>query len=395
MTKQFKAKVLDASMNISFIDVEAVDDSEARRFIAAAGHRLMHLKQSRGPRLTTTRQKPFNLMVFNQQLYSLLEAGQTIVDAIEVLGRNDKRGHHRSIFDTLLRALHEGCQLSEAMQKLPSAFPVLYIAMVKASETTGTVKNAIQRFTQYQTQVNEIRSKLVAAATYPAILLSVGFLVISFLLLYVLPRFSAIYDDTNTANATVGFVQAWGTFVRNNTALAWLSLLGILVLIVTLVVHPGIRLFLSKKILTAPWIGEKVWILQMARMYRTLGMLLKSGVSVLTAMRMTQASLPPSMKKQLEVTIQEVSEGHPISDVLMRHGLSTEIAQRLLVAGESSGNLDDMMERIADFYDQETSMWIDAAGRLIEPLLMVGIGLIVGVVVLMLYSPIFDLANIV
>jgi general secretion pathway protein F len=124
-------------------------------------------------------------------------------------------------------------------------------------------------------------------------------------------------------------------------------------------------------------------------------MLLRSGVSVLAAMCMTQASLPTAMQADLQLAIQSVSEGKTISSVLSDCGLSTEIAQRLLVAGESSGNLDEMMERIADFYDLETSTWIDTAGRLIEPILMVGIGLVIGAIVLMLYSPIFDLANIV
>jgi general secretion pathway protein F len=138
-----------------------------------------------------------------------------------------------------------------------------------------------------------------------------------------------------------------------------------------------------------------MWILQLARLYRTLGMLLKSGVSVIGAMRMTQESLPLTMREDLVAAVKAVSEGTAISVVMHDCNLSTEVAQRLLVAGESSGNLDDMMERIADFYDQETAIWIDTAGRLIEPILMMVIGLIIGGIVLMLYAPIFDLANIV
>jgi general secretion pathway protein F len=124
-------------------------------------------------------------------------------------------------------------------------------------------------------------------------------------------------------------------------------------------------------------------------------MLLASGVSVLAAMRMTRGSLPDTMHANLDKAIQQVSEGMSISSVMQGCGLSTEVAVRLLGAGESSGNLNEMMERIADFYDQETAIWIDTTGRLIEPVLMLAIGLVVGAIVLMLYSPIFDLANIV
>lgn len=150
-----------------------------------------------------------------------------------------------------------------------------------------------------------------------------------------------------------------------------------------------------RRLLSMPLLGERMLVLQLARLYRTLGMLLRSGVSVIAAMRMTQAALPMAMQRDLGNALQAVSEGQPISRAMAQCHLSTEVAERLLVAGESSGNLDEMMDRIADFYDQETALWIDTAGRLIEPVLMVAIGLVIGAIVLMLYSPIFDLANIV
>lgn len=393
---QFRAKVLNKAMQVELVDVDATSAEEARRVLASAGGRLLDLRAVRTSISRGGKQKAFNLSVFNQQLHSLLEAGQTVVDAIEILGRNDRRGRHRGIYDTLLQGLQQGNQLSDAMALLPSVFSPLYVAMVRASETTGTVRAAIRRYMQYQRQVDEIRGKIAAAATYPAILLSVGFLVISFLMLYVLPRFSAVYDDAGSAHhGDAGFVQMWGGFVRNNTLLAWSCLFLFCAALVTMAVHPAVRAALYRRVLGTPWIGEKIWVLQLARLYRTLGMLLNSGVSVLAAMRMTQASLPDTMQDDLAAAVRAVSEGKPMSSVMNDCRLSTEVAQRLLLAGESSGNLDEMMERIADFYDQETAIWIDTAGRFIEPALMLGIGLVVGAIVLMLYSPIFDLANIV
>lgn len=393
---RFRAKVLNPAMQVELVEVDAATIDEARRFVeSAAGVRVLDLRPARSGWSSEPRQKPFNLGIFNQQLHSLLDAGQTVVDAIDVLGRNDRHGKHRAIYDALLQSLQNGNQLSQAMSGLPSVFPPLYVAMVRASETTGTVRAAIRRFMQYQRQVDEIRGKLAAAATYPAILLSVGFGVIAFLMLYVLPRFSAVYDDAGAANGTSGFVQVWGTFVRNNTLLAWSGVLLSGATVLGLIMHPGTRNAAYRRLLATPWIGERMWILQLGRLYRTLSMLLKSGVSVIAAMRMTQESLPPTMRDDLAAAVKAVSEGTAMSVVMHDCNLSTEVAQRLLVAGESSGNLDDMMERIADFYDQETAIWIDTAGRLIEPILMMVIGLIIGGIVLMLYAPIFDLANIV
>lgn len=392
---QFRAKVLTASLGVQFVDVDAVDEHEASRVIEASGARLLGLQRARGSLLPRARAKPFNLTVFNQQLYALLDAGQPIVDTIEVLGRKDRKAHHKAIYDTLLRNLKQGKQLSEAMEALPSVFPPLYVAMVRSSETTGTVRTSINRFMFYQAQVNEIRSKIIGAAIYPGILLSVGFVVISFLMLYVLPRFSEVFEEAATRkHDSMGFVALWGGFVNAHTTLAWSSFGGVILLVVGLLTNQQARAWFGRKMITAPLIGEIVWTLQLARMYRTLGMLLGSGVSVLTAMRMTQATLPSSMHADLTVAIGAVSEGKPMSQVMVECGLSTEIAQRLLSAGESAGKLDEMMERIADFYDQEMRGWIDTASRVVEPLLMVVLGLVIGVVVLMLYSPIFDLANV-
>lgn len=391
---RFRAKVLTSTMQIEFVELDASNLDEARHFVTASGKRVLDLRPQQSTFQSGRSRGAFNLAVFNQQLHALLDAGQSIVDAIEVLGRKDRGGRNRAIFDTLLTALRQGKQLSDAMSLLPAVFSPLYVAMVRSSETTGTIKTSIKRYMQYQRQVNEIRDKLAAAAIYPAILLAVGFCVTSFLMLYVLPRFSEVFEEAESrAHGSPGFVQVWGSFVRHHTALAWSGFGVLLVVLVALAMNAPLRAWFNRHLLTAPWIGERIWTLQVARMYRTLSMLLRSGVSVLTAMKMTESTLPVAMQPDLRTAIRCVSEGHPLSNVMSDTGLSTEIAQRLLVAGESSGNLDDMMERIADFYDEEMAGWIDTAGRLIEPVLMVVIGLVIGAIVLMLYSPIFDLSN--
>jgi general secretion pathway protein F len=393
---QYQVKVLNSAMQVEDMLISAASEVEARQLIANSNSRVLELKVSNKTFGGTDNGKDFNLSIFNQQMHSLLEAGQTLVDTIEMLGKNDRKPRNRAIYDALLRELRNGNQLSVAMNSLPSVFPPLYVAMVRSSETTGTVRESISRYMRYQQQIDEIRRKLLAAATYPAILLGVGFMVISFLMLYVLPRFSAVYEDSGTLHqGSVGFVQWWGAFVRSHELLAWGGFAAIIVAGVAAAINPALRVAAYRRLLAMPWLGERITVLQLARLYRTLGMLLHSGVSVLAAMRMTRASLPVAMQPDIDAAILSVSEGMPMSGVMQKSGLSTEVAVRLLVAGESSGNLDEMMSRIADFYDQETAIWIDTAGRLLEPLLMLGIGLVVGAIVLMLYSPIFDLATIV
>ncbi len=393
---QFRVKLLTASMSVEEQILEAVDEQEVGRVVGAAGGKLLSVAPVRQGLGGGSRTSSFNLSIFNQQLHSLLEAGQPVVDALEILGHNDLRSANRHIYETLLKGLRNGRQLSDSMSALPSVFPPLYVAMIRSSETTGTVRTSVRRYMQYQKQVDEIRGKLVGAAIYPAVLLSVGFLVVAFLMLYVVPRFSAVFEDAgSTRQVSAGFVQLWGSFVREHGLIAWSSFAALVGGLVAMFGNKRLRALAARRLLSIPWVGQRVQVFQFARLYRTLGMLLRSGVSVLNAMRMTSDALPANMAPAMASAVELIGQGHAISKSMASAGLGTEVANRLLVAGESSGNLDEMMEKIADFYDQETATWIDTAGKLVEPALMIGIGLVIGAVVLMLYMPIFDLTNVI
>jgi general secretion pathway protein F len=393
---QFRAKILTPARTVEDISVDAAGEAEARQLIASSGGRVLELRAGGALPAFRSARKGFDLKVFNQQMHSLLSAGQTVVDAVDLLGRNDRKPGSKAVCEALLRALRQGQQLSDSMAALPSVFPELYVAMVRASETTGSIRASIERYMLYQRQVDEIRGKLTAAATYPVVLLGVGSLVIAFLMLYVLPRFAEVYDDVGTMGASqAGVARWWGAFVQEHTLIAWGAVIATYGAVGATILHPALRAALYIRVMRSPWIGERLRMMQLGRLYRTLSMLVRSGLSVLAAMRMARASLPLGLHDNLDQAVRLISEGRAMSHAMQQCGLSTEIAVRLLEAGESSGNLEEMMGHIADFYDQETARWIDLAGRLIEPVLMLAMGLVVGAIVLMLYSPIFDLANIV
>jgi general secretion pathway protein F len=386
----FLVKRLTPQGVVECVQIDALTLIEARHLAGQSGRVLSVVPVAQ---LSVSFSKPsFNLRIFTHQLLALIEAGQPLVDAIDILAVHDRSGRSRDVLDGLANSLRQGHAFSVAMHQQPSAFPPLLVAMVRSSEQSGALSHALRRFIQYQEQVDGIRSKLVSAIVYPAVLMVVGSLVVAFLLLYVVPRFSVAFDDLHgTHNSVVHLVQWWGRLVRDYTALAWGSVGGAFALGLALVVHPEPRRRLAKRLIRLPWVGERLWVLQLARLYRTLGMLLHSGIGVVAALRLAGSSV--TLHTELSQAANEVAEGLPLSVVLPRHQLATQVAQRLLVAGESSGQLDDMMTRIADFYDQETAHWIDLVGRLIEPVLMVLMGLVIGGIVVMLYTPIFELAN--
>jgi general secretion pathway protein F len=157
--------------------------------------------------------------------------------------------------------------------------------------------------------------------------------------------------------------------------------------------QPAARKWLAQQLWKIPALGDRLRIYQLARFYRTLGMLLKGGTPILLALQSVSGLLDSALQNSMKRASAAINEGLPISEALDKTGLTTPVALRMLAVGERGGNIGDMMERIASFYDDELSRWIDWFTRLFEPILMLMIGLVIGVVVLLLYMPIFELAG--
>ena len=390
---RFIAKILNMYGTIDVMELEADSKIEAETRLRAEGLRIIALSQTDTGLYLQFPTQRFDLDVFNQQLHSLLEAGQSIVDAIEILYHNDASGRDKVVYRGLLSALRQGKQFSSAMEQQSTIFPALFVAMVRATETTGGVSVAIDRYIHYRRQVGQLRSKLISASVYPAILIAVGMLVVSFLVLYVVPRFSIAFDDIQNKEQLAGVVYIWGSFVRAHGEIAWGCFGTLIFAIIGCMVHPAPRRFGFALLIKISAIGQRMRTFQLARLYRTLGLLLRSGLPLTQALRMSRDAMSVHFTFAMNAACAQVEEGYPLSRALSNHGLATEVASRLLVAGESSGNLDAMLERVANFHDQEVSGWVDLVGRIVEPALMIGIGLVIGVVVLLLYMPIFELAN--
>lgn len=341
-----------------------------------------------------SRRERFPLMLFSQELLALIEAGLNLLEALEALADKEQRPEVKQVLEGVLRALSEGQPISAAMEKFTAAFPPLYVAAMRASERTGGVAESLQRYIVYQGQIELVRKKVVSASIYPAMLLIVGGLVILFLMGYVVPKFSHIYEDVGGELPVLSqWMMAWGGFLDQYGGLLLAVLGGLVFAAVLLLSQTSVRARLLEILWTIPTLGERMRIYQLARFYRSLGMLLTGGIPILTALNMVSGLLAPSLRTRLEAASTNIREGQPISSAMEKNELSTPVALRMLRVGERSGRMGEMMERIAAFYDEETARWIDWFTKLFEPLLMLAIGLVIGLVVLLLYMPIFDLAG--
>jgi general secretion pathway protein F len=294
----------------------------------------------------------------------------------------------------MLALLRQGQPLSAALEQAPSAFPPLYVATVRAAERTSDLVPALSRYVSYYVQLEAIRRRVANASIYPALLIGVGGLVTLFLMLYVVPRFGKIYEERSTDLPLFSqLLIAWGQLVQGHAVLV----LGVVAAAVAAAVlalrQPRVRAALGDALWRIPALGERLKVYQLARFYRTTGMLLKGGTPLVGALGMAAELLHPVLRKRLAAASRAISEGHPVSESLDANGLATPVALRMLTVGDRSGTMGDMMERIAGFHDEELARWVDWFTRLFEPILMALIGLVIGAIVILMYMPIFELAG--
>jgi general secretion pathway protein F len=222
----------------------------------------------------------------------------------------------------------------------------------------------------------------------------VGSLVIAFLLGFVVPKFSRIYEGNGGNLPFLSKVLlAWGAFLEGHGKQFLLVVVFVLSGLGFALSRANVRKWIVQMIWRIPALGKKLRIFQLARFYRTLGMLLNGGTSIIVALESVAGLLDKTLQSKMKLASIAIQQGQPISQAMDQMGLTTPIAFRMLRVGERSGKIGEMMERIAAFYDEELSRWIDWFTKLFEPILMLFIGLVIGVVVLLLYMPIFELAG--
>ncbi|MFZ5512597.1 MAG: type II secretion system F family protein [Pseudomonadota bacterium] len=395
---QFEVKAYRTAEGLQLLRVAASSLDEAGRILEAQGYRVVGARSVRAfsrPAFSQPFSRRFSLSLFAQELLALLDAGLGITEALDALARKARGEEAKRILEGLSRALREGMALSRALEQRPEAFPPLFVAAIRSSERTGNVQDALRRYLDYQERVNRVRDKIVSASIYPALLLLVGGLVVVFLLGYVVPRFSSVYEEVgNNVTGLSRALIAWGNFLGAYAGPVAAGLLGLLIGVVVLLRTVGFKAALTRKAWTLPGLGEKLRLYQLARLCHTLGMLLQGGIPFVPALGLAAGLLrDPALTRGLAGARRMIEEGQPISAAFEQHRLATEVGVRLLSVGERSGEMGRMMERIARFYDDELERAMDWFLRLFEPLLMAFIGVAVGVIVLLMYLPIFELAS--
>ena len=391
---QYAVRAVHRMRSVS-IAIEAPDVLDARRQAESQGYAVVDVKPAVASwRAGLATRSAFPLLQFNQSLLILLKAGLPVVEAIETLADRESRDDAKQVLLRVHEQLRVGLSFSAALEAQPAVFPALYIASVRANEQTGALTEAIERFIVYRAQADQMRKRIIGASIYPLMILGVGALVIAFLLLYVVPRFSTVFQDMGDRIPLMSrLLLQWGQFANAHG----LKLVVAAVLVIGAAAfalgRAPVRMAIARLVQRAPRIGQYVRVYQLARFYRALGMLLQAGIPIVTALDMVTGLLPLTMHPSLGAARRDIGEGRATSSAFELHGLTTAVSLRLLRVAERTGQLGEMLERSAAFHDEDISQAIEWFIRLFEPLLMIGIGIVIGFVVLLMYAPIFELAG--
>jgi general secretion pathway protein F len=396
---QYDVRALSGDHLMLRLTVDAYDESDARKQIEARGLFAASVTPARRSFFSMGSSKGrganrLPLVLFSQELLALLTAGLSIVEGLEALLEKEANNSTRIVLTRLLSGLREGKRFSAVLAEQPDIFPPLYIGIVKTAEGTSDLPRSLTRFIDYQQRIDSIRSRIVSAAIYPLILLLVGGGVTFFLIGYVVPRFSEVYQGAGRSLPWLSqLLLNWGQFAAAHPQLL-LSMVAVgatllIVLLHHFIAHGGTARLIAK----LPGIGERARIYELSRLYLTLGMLLEGGIPIVVAMETVQGMVSSTIKTGLHQAKEVIQSGAPLSSAFEANHLTTPISLRMLRVGERSGELGQMLTQSAAFYDGEISRWIDRFTRTFEPLLMAAIGLVVGVIVVLLYMPIFDLAG--
>jgi type IV pilus assembly protein PilC len=335
------------------------------------------------------------LMIFTRQLATLIDAGLPLLRGLTVLAKQEKNLVLRNTINSLADTVQGGSTFSESMAQHPRIFNKLYINMVKAGELGGVLELVLNRLAEFQEKAQKIKNKVVAAMAYPVIVLIIAIAIMLFLLAFIVPKFEQIFKDMlggKPLPALTQFVINASNTVKTN----WLYIIGVIILVV--VVYRMIaastkgRVLLDKITLMMPLFGDLQRKSSISRFSRTLGTLVTSGVPILQALNITRDTAGNAVVADAVTKVHDaVKEGESIVAPLEASGVFPPMVISMVDVGEETGQLPEMLLKIAEVYDDEVDNAVEGLTSLLEPIMIVLLALIVGTIVIALFMPLISI----
>jgi type IV pilus assembly protein PilC len=405
----FKYEALDTSGNEVKDSIEATNEAEASAKIKSMGYFVTKLTATAdGPAAKGKKKKKFGksrktftigrvklkqLVTFTRQFSTLQDAGLPVLRSLRILERQMKPSVLKNALIDVVDDVESGSALSEALAKHPKCFSKLYVNMIKAGEAGGALEVILQRLADFLEKAASLKSKIIGAMVYPAVVIFVAIAILTFIMVSIIPKFKKIFDE-------FGLTLPWATQtlirVSNWMAEFWWTIplfpVGLYLLMKLIRLTRAGNYALDRAILWIPIIGDLIEKTIVARTMRTLGTLISSGVPILEAINIVRETANNAVfERMFQRVFESIREGDTIADPVRESRLVDDMVVNMIEVGEETGDLDTMLYKIADFYDEQVDVTVKSLISLLEPVMIVFLGFTIGAIVISLFLPLIKL----
>lgn len=399
---EFRCRLVTATGEIVEGVYSAENEGRLRHDLEEKGLHVLALK-ARGsaarwlPAFIRRRIPRHEFLVFNQELATLLKAGMPLVQSLDML----RRQAAHPVFRAVLAAVHEqvraGTALSDAFGEHGDLFPRVYSASLVAGERSGSLDAMLRRYVAYEKVIDAVKRRTISALIYPAILVALSIALVFVIVLRVVPAFSDFYGSFGAElPLTTRIIVAISNFVLGQFPLLLVAMALATGGIIAWFRQPGQRVRFDRALLALPFIGQSFRKFSTAQLARTLGTLLGGGIPLVNALDVSARSISNRyMAEELEGVTRRVREGQSLATSLSARDIVSDVAIKMVEVGESTGALQDMLVSLADFYDEEIETEVGRFVTLIEPIILVLMGIVIAGLVLALYMPLFRLSSVI
>ncbi len=394
---KYTYKARDTRGELHTGEMEAMTEQDLSKELEARGQFLIScdLKKSGGEDILAAFKKPKvkDITQFTVELSTLLDSGVSLVSALEIEYSQMKEGILKDTLEKVVSDIRAGFSYSEALEKHPKIFDKIYVGLIRAGEVSGQLDNILLDLAKFMEISDENRSKVKSALIYPAVLVVISVLVVAFLMVAVLPSFANIFQSSGVPlPAPTRILMGISNYLKNR----WYVVFGVIIAMVGL-----FKFWIKTKegrdiwggiVFKLPALGPLISKSIVSRFTRTFGALVKSSVPMLQALEILKEGSDNAKIEQLVDRIKlMVSEGERISDVLEESPYIPTMVARMVAVGEDTGALDTMLLKVSDYYDKELDAAIKGLTSVIEPIIIVIMGIVIGAIVLAVMLPMFDM----
>ena len=334
-------------------------------------------------------------LVFNQELATLLKAGMPLVQSLDILRQRVANPLLKSVLDDVYEKVRAGSSLSEAFESHGSLFPGVYTASLLAGEKSGSLEGVIRRYVTYVKIVSGVKRKTISALVYPAILLVLSCIVVAIIVLKVVPEFGLFYKQFDRAlPLSTRIIVSISDFALTYFFVIAVAVIGAVAGFAAWMKRAGNRRRFDKWTLSIPMVGPIAQKFATSQAARTLATLLGGGIPLVNAIDVSARSIGNRyMAQELTTAAQQVREGRALATALMQSGAFPDVAIKMVEVGESTGALQEMLNSLSEFYDEEIDTSLTRFITIVEPVLLVVMGIIIAALLLSLYMPLFNLST--